>query len=141
MVCIFCQNETQVTNSRYKAKSPSVWRRRACKVCVAQFSTLELPDYAKALDVLSQPAKKPAPFNRDKLYLSIYKSLGHRADALDAATALTATIIGRLLRKGKVSEHTLQINVVAKTTYEVLKRFDPAGANVYKTYHRNALRA
>lgn len=140
MICIFCRHETEVTNSRSKAKAPAVWRRRVCKVCVAQFSTLELPDYAKALGVLSPESKKPAPFSRDKLYLSIYKSLGHRPDALDCSTALTATIIGRVLKKGKVEGGRLQASIVAKTAHEVLKRFDPAGANAYKTYHKATLK-
>ena len=141
MVCIYCQNETEVTNSRPKARTPSVWRRRACKVCVAQFTTMELPDYSTALVIRSQDGKKLYPFSRDKLFLSLYKSLGHRPDALNSSTALCTTVIGRLLSKNQALDAIISVQFVAKTTYLTLKRYDPLGANTYKAYHQAALRA
>lgn len=140
MVCIYCGSETEVTNSRSKAKTPSVWRRRACKSCVAQFTTTELPDYEKSLLVLGIDNKKLYPFSRDKLFLSLYKSLGHRQDALNSSTALTSTIIGRLLNKKHVANGAISSFNISIVTYETLKRFDPLAATTYKAYHLATLR-
>jgi transcriptional repressor NrdR len=141
MVCIYCGHETEVTNSRPKARIPSVWRRRACNYCVAQFTTYELPDYATAVVVRGlEPHGSLQPLNRDKLFLSIYKSLGHRPDALNSSTALCTTVIGRLSSKKYINEGVVSVQSLAKTTYETLKRFDPLGANTYKAYHLKSLR-
>lgn len=87
--------------------------------------------------------------SRDKLFLSLYKSLGHRSDALNSATALTTTVIGRLLRnkpslQGRTQQNQkdgiLSAGVIAKVTYETLKRYDPLAAATYKAYHQATLR-
>lgn len=140
MVCIYCGHETRVTNSRERARNPSTWRRRACEACVAQFTTIELPDYATALVVEGHDKTKLEPFDRDRLFLSLYKSLGHRKDALYGATALTETVIGRLLHKKQAEDGVLRVQNIAKTTYEVLKRFDPLAATTYKAYHLISLK-
>lgn len=140
MVCIYCGYETDVTNSRSKARTPSVWRRRSCKHCVAQFTTLELPDYTKSLLVKTIEDKKLLAFSRDKLYVSIHKSLSHRGDAIDSSTALTTTIIGSLLRKGMIVNGMLRAHAIAETSFSVLKRFDPLAAATYKAYHQAALK-
>src|SRR5690554_5213061 len=97
MVCIYCGNKTEVYNTRERKRSPSVWRRRRCVSCVAQFSTSEIPDYESNL-VVEGLRGKLYPFSRDKLFLSLYKALGHRRDALHSATELTETTINILLK-------------------------------------------
>ena len=139
MVCIYCGSETEVTNSRTKARNPSVWRRRACKACDAQFTTSERPDYTKALLVEGLDSKKLYPFSRDKLFLSLYKSLGHRIDALVTSTELTSTVIGRLLNKKYIINGSMDVESISKVSFEVLKRFDPLAASTYKAYHQNLL--
>ncbi len=139
MVCIYCGHETEVYNSRERARNPSVWRRRRCGACVAQFSTNELPDYETSL-VVTGTSGKLYPFSRDKLFLSLYRALGHRNDALDSATQLSDTVIGKLLRNNKASEGIVTIQRLAQTTYEILKRYDPLAAHTYKAYHRTALK-
>ena len=138
MVCIYCYNDTHVYNSRQKTRNPSVWRRRRCNVCVAQFSTLEMPDYASALVVRSMNGKL-YPFSRDKLFLSLYNALGHRQDARDVATELTHTVIGSMLRKKTVKDGAISVNDLSTHAYITLKRFDPLAAHTYKAYHKNAL--
>jgi len=138
MVCVFCQSETDVANSRSKARTPSVWRRRVCKKCAFQFTTTELPDYTRCLLIKSPQNKKAAPFSRDRLFLSLHQALSHRPDAIDAATALTATIIGRLLRL-KHADGLYSSEDIAKVAYEALKRFDPLAAHTYKAYHQKSL--
>lgn len=140
MVCIYCHSETEVTNSRSKARNPSVWRRRACKSCDAQFTTLELPSYDSALTVQGQDKKHLYPFSRDKLLLSLHQALGHRKTALDDATALTGTVIGRLFQRKLFKKGVLGVNDLSVVAHEVLKRFDPLAAATYKAYHQKALR-
>lgn len=140
MVCIYCQGETEVTNSRAKARNPSVWRRRACLRCAAQYTTLELPGYDTALTVQGQDKKHLYPFSRDKLFLSLHKSLGHRKEALDDATALTSTVISRVFLRELLKEGVLETKDLSRTAYEVLKRFDPLAATTYKAYHQASLK-
>ncbi len=140
MVCIYCGNKTEVTNSRAKARNPSVWRRRACKRCGAQFTTLELPSYGTALTVQGQDKKHLYPFSRDKLFLSLYQALGHRKAALDDATALTSTVVGHLFQNKMFKNGVLGSKDLSLTVYQVLKRFDPLAATSYKAYHQAALK-
>ena len=140
MVCLYCNGETEVTNSRAKARNPSVWRRRACKQCDAQFTTLELPGYDTALTVQGQDKKHLYPFSRDKLFLSLHRALGHRKTALGDATALTGTVIARLFQRKLLKDGVLESKDLSKAAYEVLKRFDPLAATSYKAYHLATLR-
>ncbi len=140
MVCIYCGNETEVYNSRERARNPSVWRRRRCIKCVAQFSSEELPVYEASLMVMGLGTKLYA-FNRDRLFLSLHSALGHRQDALSSATELTSTVIGSLLRKRKAKTGVITVQDLAKQSYITLKRFDPLAAHTYKAYHLSALRS
>ncbi len=135
MVCIYCGNETEVVNSRKRTRLPSVWRRRACKVCVAQFSTLEQPDFRTALNIKTDSGKLQA-FSRDKLFLSLYKSLGHRPDAIESATALTETVIGRLIGRKKAIGGVVSLKELYLIAYETLRRFDKVAATSYRAYHK-----
>lgn len=139
MVCIYCGRSTEVTNSRKPARTPSVWRRRACQACVAQFTTIELPDYSTALAVKDRDGKLE-PFVRDKLFLSLHKSLGHRPDAQKAATELTTSVIAQLLRKKRAKDGLIEAKVLAETANIVLKRYDAPSAHTYRAYHASALR-
>jgi transcriptional regulator NrdR family protein len=140
MVCIYCHGNTEVTNSRPKVRNASVWRRRACTRCVAQFTTMELPDYTTALVVEGGDKAKMYPFTRDKLFLSLYRALGHRQDALNDSTALTSTVIGRIVHRKLAPGGVISIRDLARISYEVLKRFDPLAASSYKAYHQAALK-
>jgi transcriptional regulator NrdR family protein len=138
MVCIYCGKDTEVYNSRVKSRNPSIWRRRRCLECVAQFTTIELPDYGTSL-VVEGLSGKLSPFNRDKLFLSFYKALEYRQDALKSATELTSTVIGRLLTNKKATDGLLNKNDVALESYRALKRFDALSAHTYKAYHQSSL--
>lgn len=138
MVCIYCGCETEVYNSRERARNPSVWRRRRCNGCVAQFSTYEFPDYETSLAVAGAHGKM-YPFRRDKLFLSLYKALGHRSDAEHSATEITATIIGQILRSRQISDGVVHRGVLAQAAHKTLKRYDPLAAHTYKAYHQAAL--
>jgi len=139
MVCIYCGNSTEVYNSRTKTRNPSVWRRRRCTVCVAQFSTEELPVYQAALIVKGRNGN-PCSFSRDKLFLSLHRALSHRKDAVTTATELTNTVIGSLLRKKQAADGVIPLESIASGCYKTLKRFDPLAAHTYKAYHQVSLR-
>lgn len=94
MVCIYCNSETQVHNSRHQKRANQVWRRRKCLGCQAIFTTLEAVDTSQALSLRRKTHLQP--FSRDTLLLSIYDSLRHRPTAVNDASALTATAIGLL---------------------------------------------
>lgn len=139
MVCIYCQHETNVTNSRKRPRNPSVWRRRQCFTCVAQFTTIELPDYNTAIAV-KLASSNLKPFSRDKLFLSLHKSLGHRENSLESATMLTESVIGSLLRHKDASGGVVAVTKIANAAYLTLKRYDPLSAHTYKAYHQASLR-
>lgn len=133
MVCLYCGSNTRVTNSREQKRLRQTWRRRACQKCKAIFTTLEAADLSGSLRVVDKLGTLE-PFERDRLFISLFQSLGHRTDALGAAKALTATVIGFILttaQEGRI-ERTAIIDFSAAT----LDRFDPAAAVQYRAYHR-----
>lgn len=136
MKCIYCHSKTQVTNSRSKTLDSSVWRRRQCTTCQAEFSSIELPDYSKSLVVKSTSGKLFA-FSRDKLFLSLHKALGHRQDVLNSASAICDTVVAKLIRQNNQEKGLIKASSLARTAHETLKRFDSLAASTYKAYHRH----
>jgi hypothetical protein len=83
--------------------------------------------------VVQYSKKDLRPFLRDKLWLSLYTSLGHRDTAITDATALTTTVLAHLqesLQSGCVTPTT-----ITKTASTILGRFDATAATMYKAYH------
>lgn len=132
MVCIYCGGKTSVTNSRPQKRLGQVWRRRQCQSCGAAFTTNEAVDHATSLVVRS--GASVAPLTRDKLFVSLYRALGHRKSAVEDATALTATILSKL--RLVAANATLTPENIAETALGILKRFDEAAAVQYAAYHR-----
>ena len=139
MVCIYCSRETLVTNSRPKIHPLAVWRRRQCLSCRKHFTTNELPVYEKSLRVVGMSGNVSA-FNRDRMLLSLFKSLGHRPNSIDAASAVTNTVLSKLVNKKYLTEDTLLAQDIAKVSFVVLKRFDHLAAATYKAYHQAILK-
>jgi len=132
--CIYCASDTQVINSRHQRRVNQVWRRRKCLSCGAVFSTHESAAYDVAWRVKTA-AGALQPFNRNKLLLSLYKSLEHRPSALDDADALTSTIMGKLLQKAQ--NGLVNRSDIIKTTQEVLKRFDNPASVHYAAFYKS----
>ena len=132
MVCTYCGCETQVINSRLQKRLNKVWRRRKCQGCNCVITTLEGPDFSSTL-LFKSPNGHLEPFQRDKLFLSVYDALKHRKTAQQDATALTDTVIAKLL--GQVHDATLLKKDVIDTTSGVLKNFDKAAATSYVAFH------
>jgi transcriptional regulator NrdR family protein len=117
MVCVYCGNETKVTNSRLQKRNNQVWRRRECLVCHAVFTTHEALDYSTTLLIDDNGVSKP--FLADLLYSDILETIKHGNDAYTTARELTSTVISKLLKNEEITPKT-----ISKTTAEVLKRFD-----------------
>ena len=132
MVCIYCGSGTQVVNSRLQKRLNHVWRRRRCVECGAVFSTHEMPAYEDSWRVKT-PEGALMPFQRDKLFLSLYKSCEHRPGAAEDAGGLTATVIGLLRHQD--DKGLFEAENISLTAWEVLNNFDKAAAVHYQAFH------
>lgn len=132
MVCIYCGNETKVTNSRHQKRANNVWRRRQCLGCNTVFSTIEAPDMKLSITV-KKPNGGLEPFLRDQLFVSVYDSLKHRKSALADATQLTDTVLSSLYAMAESS--VLERDVIVTIVTTVLERFDSTAATHYKAFH------
>ena len=74
------------------------------------------------------------PFNRDKLFVSILRAVGHRNDPLNDANALTATIIAKLLHATR--EASLEPVQITAMAIDTLSKFDTAACVQYQAYHK-----
>lgn len=74
-----------------------------------------------------------APFIRDKLFISIYKSLGHRTSAIKDASALTETCLARMLESS--DNATIAASELRNIVGQVLSRFDQAASVHYQAFH------
>ncbi len=132
MVCIYCGTKTAVTNSRSSRKKASTWRRRECSACRTIFTTREVVDLSGSIRVKTV-SKGLQPFLRDRLFLSVHRSVSHRKNALEDAGNLTDTIISQLLNHttSPIIETPLVISAVASC----LRRFDKSAETHYLAHH------
>ena len=136
MVCTYCGSKTHIVNSRHQKRANNVWRRRACRTCGALFTTIEQVDYEKSW-VVQYPDGRSEPFIRDKLLISLHKSLQHRPAALTDSLALTATVMAAL--GGIIHHGTVTDTAIATLVHQTLQRFDSAAATMYGAYHTTSL--
>jgi transcriptional regulator NrdR family protein len=132
MVCIYCAHETSVVNSRLQRRINQTWRRRKCQNCGATFTTHEAAAYESSVAVKTAKGKL-IPFTRDKLFVGLLKSCQHRSTAVNDASALTNTVISKLLPE--VRDGILPISNIIAATESVLQHFDKAAAVHYHAYH------
>ena len=132
MVCIYCHSPTGVRNSRWQAKSNTVWRRRACENCGVPFTTIERAELSGSF-MVRKGAGRLGPFDRDRLFISVYESCRHRKSAIDDATALTSIILDQILPLH--AESIIERRTIAEVTHRALQRFDKAAATIYAAYH------
>jgi len=132
MVCIQCGQKTQIINSRPQVRTNQVWRRRKCLSCLSVFSTNELADYS-ALWAVKTLKSGISPFSRDKLFLSLLRSCGHRTSSINDAAALTDTVIKKLLNQAKGG--SLEAHQISQTAQVALNRFDRAASVHYAAFH------
>lgn len=132
MVCILCGNETRVTNSRPQKRVNQIWRRRLCTSCGAIFTTEEAVKYEIAWLVDTPEGLKS--FSRDKLFLSIHRSLQHRPTAIEDTAGIIDTVLYKL--NGKVSGGKIHSRTISQVVQVALNRFDMPGSVHYQAYHK-----
>lgn len=128
MLCPYCASRTQVTNSRSHTSDQAVWRRRSCKSCNAVWTTDETYDLSKTHRVSKPSQKRSEVFQRDVLFMSIWKALQHRKKALNEATALTDTIIMRVLA---LKQPIITTSDIKNAAHKILSNFEHTAAAVY----------
>lgn len=131
MVCVYCGNETQVTNSRTQKRSNQVWRRRQCKACKAIFTTLEAVDLPTTLIV--DYGGRSEPFLPDKLYTEVLLALQDRKDAYVATREVTNTVIKELL--GLPDKPLFRPEQISRVAGGVLRRLDRRAYLRYAAEH------
>lgn len=67
------------------------------------------------------------------MLMSVFDSLRHRNDALKASSALTDTIIGKILDTRLALLPSEQLTAIAN---EVLTAFDPIAGSVFQAQHQ-----
>lgn len=72
------------------------------------------------------------PFIPEKLFLSVYDSLKHRANAVIESKHITQTVIDKITR---INSASLNSKTIAETTLVALNRFDKAASTHYRAYH------
>lgn len=134
MVCLYCGGPTEVTNSRLKKRLNAVWRRRRCRTCGSLITTEERPLYASSLAVRRTDGRLE-PFLRDQLVISLYKSLAHRPQAAQDASALADTTIALLRRPNQGHDAVLELISLRQAAADCLQRFDSTAHSHYVAYH------
>ena len=132
MVCVHCGSATKVINSRPQKRNNQVWRRRQCVNCRAVFTSEELVSYSTSWSIKTDSGKL-IPFNRDKLFLSLYECCKHRKTAVDDAAELTDTVIKKVAPN--ITDGVVDMKTVARTSLVALNRFDKAAGVQYQAYH------
>ena len=133
MVCIYCSSPTSVTNSRPQKSRNQTWRRRLCSSCGAVFTSIEAIDLSQALAVQYTDATKLAPFDRDRLFISLYNSLRHRPAASREARELADTVTAHIILQAEHGRITAR--TIAESCLNTLQRFDKAAATHYAAFH------
>ena len=133
MVCIYCQHDTRVINSRPQKRSNRIWRRRRCEHCKQVVTTVEELDYTASTS-MKDAYGRLRPFQRDILFVSVLDSLRHRQTAVADATSLTDTLLTRLpscMDTAGAIDRTKLVALVGQT----LQRFDHVAAVHYQAFH------
>ncbi len=134
MVCPYCKKNTRVYNSRARKQTNEIWRRRICKSCNTQFTTIEHLDLSQVWRVRDVDGNL-TDFNYETLFLSIYEILGHRKNPIADSRHLAHTVIGKIERSTKNA--IIDKSFITKTIIICLNRFDKVAGNHYQAYHLN----
>ena len=136
MVCVYCGGKTSVTNSRLHKRLNRVWRRRQCATCLNVFTTNESSDEQRSFMVQDDHSTKLVPFSRDRVFISLYRSCGHRRSAARDAAALSDTVMAKLFNPSRTQRATVTKLEIKQTVLQALTHFDRAAATHYEAYHQ-----
>ncbi len=134
MVCPFCESaDTNVINSRNKAKLSRVWRRRKCNGCLKVFTTNETPNYDQL--VVTKRNGHTERFSYSKLFISVWRACEALPKTTEVASALTETILTKTIKESQGGAiATEQIGTLAS---QVLQRYNASAFVRYASYQAN----
>lgn len=75
------------------------------------------------------------PFDRDRLFLSLYDACRHRPAAASDATALTETVVAHVWHSESARNGLISRRALRDLAYATLARFDAAAASHYAAFH------
>lgn len=134
MVCPFClHKKTNVYNSRSTQRLNATWRRRRCEACKREFTTRENAEPESILKVGT--VKKPRPYSRAKITLSILRVCDHRTDHGEAVYWLVDAIEQNLYRAASGANNLVSKKTITNTILNTLKKFDTTAYIKYLTAH------
>jgi transcriptional repressor NrdR len=130
MKCIFCGEETRVTNKR---ESPDgTRRRRECLKCRKRFTTYERPE-EKDIIVVKKDGRRE-PFSNDKIKAGIVKACEKRPVPTDRIEGIIEDIKEKARKKGK----EIKSEWIGKMIMNKLKKLDKVAyirfASVYMEF-------
>ena len=132
MKCIYCNHETKVVNSRPKKLDHQTWRRLNCIKCNSTVTSIESISLGEALRVEKRDGGIE-PFHRDKLYISIYKSIDHIPNPAVTSSHLTNNIL-RHMYKTKPFGPVVSSPTISKHAATALKHFNAAASVRYLSF-------
>jgi len=132
MVCPYCKKDSHVVNSRHQKRPNSVWRRRKCVSCGAVWTSLERIELSTVWRV--RTGNHLLDFRPETLLISLYEALKHRKTADIDAKYVCDTVIAKLARHNTPE---LPAELIKKTAYDILRRYDKVAASLYLVTHRN----
>lgn len=136
MICPNCQHtKTEVTNSRTKKVSASVWRRRKCATCKLLFTTYETLEMHNLYKVKKD--KSLVAFSKVRLLLSLLGVLEYTGHEPEDAYWLTETVMVTLSSTYSPLS-PLQISNIAYIAYNTLVAYDELAGRAYAAKHNTA---
>jgi transcriptional repressor NrdR len=141
MVCPFClHKKTDVFNSRPGNRINTIWRRRRCNACGAQFTTYESADPGSILHI--KDGREILPYSHSKLLLELAQICDHRSDIDESVPYLVATIEQKLFKMaGERQELALAKADILSVALETLQRYDPVAYVKYVGKHQKNVSA
>jgi transcriptional repressor NrdR len=130
MKCIFCGNETHVTDKR---ESPDgTRRRRECLKCKKRFTTYEKPEQGSII-VVKKDGRRES-FSRDKIKNGLMRACEKRPISIEKIDEVVDEIEENLKKKGK----EVKTEMIGKMVMNKLKKLDDVAfirfASVYMNF-------
>ena len=141
MFCINCfHGKTETYNSRPSKKNASVWRRRRCKVCDYDFTTVESVDVTNVYKIIGSDGSKSAamPFSRATLTLSLLEVLTYAGADKEDAFWLEQTIEQQLIKLYRPKD-LVKTADIATATFSCLQSYNQLAALAYASRHGLAI--
>lgn len=136
MICIYCLHQKTTTpNSRPHKAAPVTWRRRACPQCHNIFTTYERPSLEDVTIVSDASLTHPQKFSLGELAHSIYDALPHSKSRANDSYELARSVELHIIKKYDIFSPITR-RVLAKESYEIVKRFDAVAGLQYAAQHQ-----